>query len=68
MTLHDISELVAIYAHYVNNTEMRQRLAPIIENFPAWVCVDRKIYFKTMADQEDNFHEIIHHLWKSFSP
>ena len=52
MTLHDIAEIVAIYAHYVNNTvitfdtevpseaEMRQRLAPVIENFPAWVCVE----------------------------
>ena len=52
MTLHDIAEIVVIYAHYVNNTvitfdtevpseaEMRQRLAPVIENFPAWVCVE----------------------------
>ena len=50
MTVHDISEIVAIYAHYVNETvitfdtevpsetEMRQRLLPIIEDYPAWVC------------------------------
>ena len=50
--MHDIAEIVAIYVHYVNNTvitfdtevpseaEMRQRLAPVIENFPAWVCVE----------------------------
>lgn len=52
MTLHDIREIVAIYAYYVNNTvitfdtevpseaEMCQRLTPIIENFPAWVYVE----------------------------
>lgn len=50
MTLNDIPEIVTIYAYYVHNTvitfdtevpteaEMRQRLAPIIEHYPAWVC------------------------------
>lgn len=52
MTLKDVDEIVAIYAHYVNNTvitfdteipsvaEMSHRLQPIIENYPAWVCVE----------------------------
>ena len=52
MTLNDVSEITCIYAHYVNNTvvtfdtkvpsetEMRERLLPIIGNCPAWVCVE----------------------------
>ena len=52
MTVSDVSEIVAIYAHYVNNTvvtfdtevpsetEMCQRLCPIMEHYPAWVYVE----------------------------
>ena len=56
MTASDVSEIVTIYAHYVNNTvvtfdtevpsetEMCQRLCSIMEHYPAWVYVeDRKI-------------------------
>lgn len=50
MTLSDVAAIVRIYAYYVKNTvitfdtevpseeEMSQRLAPIIEHMPAWVC------------------------------
>lgn len=50
MTLSDVAAIVRIYAYYVNNTvitfdtevpseaEMAQRLAPIIQHMPAWVC------------------------------
>lgn len=50
MTLNDVSQITSIYAHYVTQTvitfdtevptesEMLQRLSPIIEHCPAWVC------------------------------
>lgn len=52
MELNDVSQITSIYSHYVTQTvitfdtevpteaEMRQRLSPIIEPYPAWVCVE----------------------------
>lgn len=50
MTLLDVGQITAIYAHYVKNTvvtfdteipsetEMYQRMLAIIKHYPAWVC------------------------------
>lgn len=54
MTLDDAAEIAGIYAYYVQHTvitfdteapdsdAMRQRLVPIIRDFPAWVCTTDK--------------------------